>query len=697
MRWIIARLRALFPDIRSSLWPFYLLLVQCHRAGGQASGITITVLAAAYSIALPFLFPALTQGLTAPRFIEILILLLVGSYLLIVASGGIALRTADPETYARILLAGRPAKEVLFTISKRIDRNCRRTLRRYRWAEEILWELEEKTRCTQQSCRLSKLPPEKWWRRRFARFVRWMSLCIFRVRNAFRAKSLTATSFVTEVEGEGSELISEELRDEIDCLLWWLRQLPRKQYTGLLRTEVMKYRASQELDIPPRRLCDHLFQYSPAMHRDRLAKYVQNWEEILDFRPIGPGVDEQRLRDKVIQNISFINNVLLRRRYQKQILENRDLHPYIVQFASMHSTSGSLHTYAESLRFVAMSGLRNLVETRVRARKREKDRIRDRFAFLCRKQQAHPGFDLHALLLRAIGRMDPKFSGLLSSARSVLDELEISRLPSGGGSEDIPTISEERLESFRYLSFSLACLVADSRAEIFEKFWNVYKAWFDQINVRYIITHGYSRTVLSVLRRCLPSREEAEEEPIEELPRLFFLLPDSKDSFDTRVMEYELKEDPYLDRFRYLAAGSEKHLLGIFESNGPVLVLLGAECFDQDKRVVHPRGIEPVLRALLKDFKDRTIPCLVAVVAESYKCHEDSLTKDTKFYGQHFDRIDLYPPDLIHLILTGEGTYPPDWQRVIQDLRTPVPPPVSPGPALPAILVPPPPPAPPPT
>ena len=56
-----------------------------------------------------------------------------------------------------------------------------------------------------------------------------------------------------------------------------------------------------------------------------------------------------------------------------------------------------------------------------------------------------------------------------------------------------------------------------------------------------------------------------------------------------------------------------------------------------------------------------TIRVLVVVVAEHYKLHDTRLNEDTKFYSQHFDRIALYEPRWVDVIITDRGTVPPDW------------------------------------
>lgn len=641
MKGLIALPRWILKWLRSGIWPFWLMFRQLFRAAIQDSGITVTVFAAVYSIAIPYLLSKMEKGLalTPSLAIVLLVLALVVSVPLVLVSGWLALKAADPETYSRVLIGGRPAKEVLFTISKRADRACSRTLRLSIWAEELLRRLEEQYRPTDSKYRPKSLPSE-WWRRWIDLPIRWASLQAFRIWNFLRR----ARKPKPDLE---HTLLDIPLREEIECLIWWLRRFPHAQHTRLLRIEAMKLHAANELGIPPRRLCDHLFQYSPVMHRDRLQKYVQNWGQILDFNRAGQ--EDEWLWKITVQNLSFLNNTRRRRRYQRDLLENRDLHPFIVQFASRHSTSGSLQTYADALKFVAMLGERRLARAKGGAWKGEMRAIRSRFAFLHRKQRAHPGYDLHKLLLNSLACMDSESQSELSGVYRVLKGLELIRSASESRSRALPVLSLERLNSFRHLSFRLASLVDSSRKKISQNFRDIYGDWLkSERETRYIVSHGYSRTVSAVLRTCLPSAGTVSED---KLPRLFFLLPD-EDSFDTRVMEYEFKEERGLRRFRNFAAGSGEHLLGLLRKHDKVLVLLGAECFDSDRRMVHPRGIHSILDTLMNKLEKDV--CRVVVVAESYKCHAGSLIADIDFYGQHFDRIDLYPPHLIHCIITDK-------------------------------------------
>jgi len=592
--------RTLGGTLRESDSPGRLFLSQRARAAFLAPGITVTVLAAAFSILFPLLFPLLPSG-SVPYHLVLLLgaAALAALVVLLVLSGALALWAADPQAYASMLLAGRPPTEVLVVISRHIMRSCERTLALVDGGKGLFEALEK--RLIDQ--------PEK----------------------------LT--------EGERGQIA--DFRSQI-------RRLMQEQHAPLLRIEAMKLLASREMDVPPRRLCDHVFQYSPTMHRDRLQKYLGLWGELLNLQQLQSARDP-RFKALLDQSKSFLNNTRRRIRYQTQILENRDLHPYIVQFASTHSTSGSLQTYAEALRFVAATSPRagapgkDIVEPP----------IANRFRFLHRKQRAHPGFDLHTLLRRAVRA---KTGGTAAQDALLKALAEEDQTTAGDSARLRESLTDDALAQLLSLPANLTSLIAKSRKDIAAGFASVARAWFENVTgTRYIVCHGYSRTVLAMLKNPPDGWPAAPQSP-----RLFFILAEEEDSFDTRVMEYELKESSNMRGLWSFAAGAEGHLLGLVAPGDAVLVLLGAECFDGERRVVHARGIVRRLERLVRRLRNRGVKSLVAAVAETYKLHDTSLTQDTKFYSQHFDRIALYQPQAINLVVTDQKTLPEDWRTVVE-------------------------------
>ena len=143
------------------------------------------------------------------------------------------LRTLSPAEYAGVLIAGRSAPEILYVIAKHIEAECRA----------------------------------------FSDVADGIS--------HYHAKLLHAV-----VANEKTDECREALKeiepdsDSVDDLIAALRQLVIDQHSHLQRIEEMKRVAAVELDIPARRLCDYVFQYSPAIQRDRVRKYLYNWTEM---------------------------------------------------------------------------------------------------------------------------------------------------------------------------------------------------------------------------------------------------------------------------------------------------------------------------------------------------------------------------------------------------------------------------------
>jgi hypothetical protein len=440
----------------------------------------------------------------------------------------------------------------------------------------------------------------------------------------------------------------------------------------------MKKIASTELAIPERRLCDHIFQYSPAIHRDRLYKYLERWEKLEQIL-LREHYDDKSAQELINRNYWFIDNTNVRLKYQTQISIYRDLHRYVVQLASIHSTSGALQTYAESLSFVVRAQLKVLKSRWQFRRKWASSDVEKRLQFLHRKQRAHPGFDVHTLLRSLLSPLclerceaspanKQQIVEEMKSVEVILEELDTREYFSNA-------IADLKLNSFVSLPEDIAAFIDQCRSEIWNKLAEPIDSIFKDVgvsNTRYVVSHGYSRTVLSVLKKLL-----AKDSRFKPLPKVFFIIPTGDDSLDTRIMEYELKEpstyrhgdgdNTAFERQRRerqnlrlynFAAGTERHLLGLLKEGDSVLILLGAECFDTERHVVHARGILQGLENFMEDPKFKRVRSMVVVVAESYK-EQEMLRANINFYGQHFDRIDLYDANTIHTIVTDKGIINP--------------------------------------
>lgn len=449
-----------------------------------------------------------------------------------------------------------------------------------------------------------------------------------------------------------------------------LRKLGSKQHKRLQRIQAMKERAAQALGIPQRRLCDHIFQFSPSLYRDRFAKFSQNIQELDSLRPKFDLLVEGRFFALACQSWHIWRAIRRRRDRQSQLIANRDLHYYVEKLASLHSTSGALKIYAQALAAVAATFERGTAVTS----------LVQGFLFLYRKQQAHPGYHLHALLISACENMAKRDDKALTSRQNALDlqwflqEVEsvfgerleeATRLLFGDenhrDAEKRARQPEEIMSRLKLLPTSLTRLITKSRQEIREVLAElVAKMSGEAEGSLYLVAHGYSKTVRdSLLLGDLGRSRNG--------PKLFLLLGEAqsdKENFDARVMEDELKTASR-GAWDEVAAGNEEVLLGLVEKGDILILLLGAECFDGEKRVVHARGFA----RNIEDFRGKVsdnpgLRLIVVVLAEEYK-FVSQLLGATQFYDDHYDQVDLYHGSSIDLIISSGGrTLPREWKDI---------------------------------
>ncbi len=429
-----------------------------------------------------------------------------------------------------------------------------------------------------------------------------------------------------------------------------------RQQTALRRIEEMKLRTATELNIPTRRICDHVFQYSPLIHADRSRKYLRNLEELaLPAINDAWALNKDRMNGLLDQCQLMLADARRRVRLQQELQRARDLHRFISELASLHSTSGSLQTYAAALREVAIGapkigpfGPDHLIGRRLR--------------LLFRKQRAHPGFDLHVLLQQLVAQwrsssndFDPVVVGLQAAALSWIAK----------GSSDGPVGSLE-LEAIEQLPSYLGHHLSTTRRGISSHFGQLLTEFFEGATDGdcYLVSHGYSKTVREVLKR--------NRELVNHL-NIFLLISGQEETFDARVLAYELKEKPnstfpvtrtgctgLLPAAPNLAAGNLALLLGMLTGKSRVIILLGADCFDPAGRAMHARGAGWLIRRLRRKLPAGA-QMLVVICTEGFRKISEPLTA-TRFYRDHFDRVDLYRPDEISLIVTEAGVQPSSWK-----------------------------------
>lgn len=442
----------------------------------------------------------------------------------------------------------------------------------------------------------------------------------------------------------------------------------------------MKKLLSEELGVPERRLCDYIFQYSPSMARDRLWKYLRNWEEILEiYNHTHDKKVLKRLMGILKENSRIVQQVNKRMHYQLEMLKYSDLHYFVYAFGSEHSTSSSLKKYAKSISYVAADTLEMLGGKDLSESPKLQKMLFGRIRFLFFKQRAHPGHNLHALCRNLLAS---RKSTTKEEKKRFEDQLSVLTILSENPTGFLITGNKKMnraLESLKQIHVDVIAQIENLREQVNKNFVKKYEDFFSKKEgiTRYIITHGYSKTVREVIKRGLheintaantfnKTSVEYQNYIRDYMPKIFLLKPDGeKGQFDARLMLYELKEDESFKTVRDVFAGPTDYFLGLIsrQQKVEVMVLLGAECFDADLRVVHPSGINNSLDEFKKKINagvgypgkghnNNVNKCKVFIVAESYK-RVDSLVDAPATYQDHLDRVTLYyQGDLIDDIIS---------------------------------------------
>ena len=223
----------------------------------------------------------------------------------------LALRALPPSTYAELLISGRPENEIFTTIAHKARRICHKfivsTERTSALTEELLDAASQWSDTSDNTLHLQ-----------------------------FDVDGRTAPQVARALRKAWHCHEPSEVRNAIDEI----RILLEAQDSLLRRVEAAKHRAASELGIHQRRLCDHIFQFSPAMYYAGVTKYLQIWEELektIDFIH-HPG-EVSRFCRQVVQIRLIEKDIRWRETQLAQLEAFEDLPAYVGAIAAIHSSS----------------------------------------------------------------------------------------------------------------------------------------------------------------------------------------------------------------------------------------------------------------------------------------------------------------------------------------------------------------------
>jgi len=459
--------------------------------------------------------------------------------------------------------------------------------------------------------------------------------------------------------------------DEIKRLkpIHGLKRKFAKSHGKLLRISALLKLASEQLDIPGHRLRELLLDYDPAMHRAHAREFIQNLEMLSSGAEL-----TKKHRDHIVnENDWIVERADGRIEAQRRMLEYTALHSSILRMAAVHSTAQAAQEYARAISHVAKLTYDAAPVQLRHWNSAAKDELEDGMAalyFLACKQRTHSGFDLNetCLSMTRVGQLENKREALMELGKSI-------NKGDGGrfhpGAIDVQKCDAATLREIRDMvgnlrgvwTYAVECIQADRNrivgytddtgSPVSGSFERMYGGWEEvcakrnpNIKNTLLVTHGFSTTVREVFKRGLPVRQDP--------PDIFVIGSGDPADLDSRLMVSALLEVPLGERrFRRVAAGDKNTLAKLVEKDTKVMVVLGVECFDKKGRVLHPWGLEDRdERWIKRRLGDREAFCVVAV-AEGYKFHSDLLSNPQAF-RHHLDRVQLYEPKLIDVIVTTD-------------------------------------------
>lgn len=533
-----------------------------------------------------------------------------------------ALRAQPPIDYADIALSGKSASEIFRVLAYETKSSCQEFLQQISKFEEILESAELQDRA--HDC-LSESQIYNLKKRR----------------RAIRKNIMNYNKNVRAIQEELSRLLE------------------------------LKRTASMQLDIPQPRLCEHILQYSPRTHQELAQRYKDLWEDM--YQELRHQDPDGRILSKIVKKIkhirtNFENRVLM----LSTLFENSNLHEFLHNMASKRSTSGAINQYALALSAYA-SAARKLVKG-YSGKDYEHEGFTEalrQLRFLYRKQRAYPGFEIHHACSKLCGEIVKKFEAMeidldktnLERQKEVLSSMKFPegdyRLYAEGTPDDHKHEKVmQNLDALEALPDTVQNYLSWSRGEIAKKFVEAAKSWlesFDDEGELVILTHGYSGTIRDVLSKTWSQLDIPSGSTNQKKPKVFIMHSDQPDLTDTRIadtarMAFELRNNPE-NHGLIVATGNEDALLGLLNPQDRIMVVLGAEAYDAQSRVVHPRGALNKLKKIKAHFQKRNTPqkgnksqnIITYALAEDYKRHDDSLIRQYAFFTYHLGHLDVYP------------------------------------------------------
>ena len=422
-----------------------------------------------------------------------------------------------------------------------------------------------------------------------------------------------------------------------------LESLSVKQFRQIRRIFAAKHRVSKMLDIPTRRLCDHLLQFSPQIYEGRLNRFSRNYGERMRM-PLSP--DRKLSLNRSLARITY--RMYQHKMWADQLIRYGFLIEDLVKVGAALSTGAALRSYL-------------LCFYRAYEKCKTDDELIAVFEFIYHKRGVHKGFDLHRLAMNMFNYHGSINTG---AARHVERKVLFDQIRNR-------TLTTYNL---RIESSELRKLVSDfnrlldycrenERNGLVGIGQTVLKARFthNQIQSILLVVHGYSKTVRQLIKKSVTDVIFRSFRGQYNDFRIFLLdtVEGEGDSLSIRKLRFDLREDlvffgtkNYKDQqmsynfSKHLICGNMDYLLSVLRNKMQVSFIIGAEAFSENGskiQAIHEFGLREHLGELRGKIKKSTlIEPRVYLIAERFKKIESDLLRDVGTYSDYFGPVDIY-------------------------------------------------------
>ena len=226
----------------------------------------------------------------------------------------------------------------------------------------------------------------------FSRSVTYISYCIWKEMHFWKSLSFIKKmlSKIVEIDGsefDGDKSVISKNKISVACIPM-VRKITDKRGVKVERIRHMIIHVSNTMGVPPHRICDALFQFSPNIYTSEYRSASKKLTEIVNTLKIdGKGAER---RKKYAQDVlKFFENKKKRATYQIQIIDNRDLHNVLIDISMGFGISNALSSYC--------MGLTKIANTKPR---KSTIYLTKKLKFLYYKRNLYPGIDLHLIAAR---------------------------------------------------------------------------------------------------------------------------------------------------------------------------------------------------------------------------------------------------------------------------------------------------------